>query len=496
MTATAREELPALPRTKIVATVGPSCCTPEGLLTLARAGVSVFRLNFSHGTHDDHGRSIDAIRAVEAEFRRPLAMMADLCGPKIRIDSFIGEVPIREGDRVRFSSTRHDPEGKLFRVSLEGLESSAAPGRMILVDDGLLRFRVERVTDGDAECVALNPGVLRPRKGVNLPGAPLSISAMTEKDHEDLAFALARGVDFVALSFVRRATDLQEARAAMQRAGRTVPLIAKVEMAEAVEHLGEVVAAADGVMVARGDLGVEIPMERLPAVQQRIINECNRVGKPVITATQMLNSMIANPSPTRAEVTDIFNAIQQGTDAVMLSGETAAGAYPVAAVEMMARVAREAEAAKGAPTNPTLPSDTTEDQAVAESVCAAAIGLSRDLRLDAIVCATMRGTTARRLARHRPLCPVLAFSTEPSTVHRLCLTWGVEPRLVRQIWQTEMDSGGDSAAIIWTSLDAARREGLLCEGQRVVIVAGLPLGTTGRTNFLHVLEINPEGGIF
>ncbi len=480
------------PRTRIVSTVGPSSSDPAVLRRLAGVGVSVFRLNFSHGTHEEHAQAIRDIRRVQEEIGRPVGILADLSGPKLRIGPVPnGAVELRQGDEFRLTSRPDISEERRASVTFDDIHNLVEPGRRILLDDGTVQMRVERIDGYDVVCTALQDSVLKSRKGLNLPGTHLPIPALTPKDRRDIEFALGAGVDFVALSFVRRTADLRDARNAMQAAGRMVPLIAKIEMAEALEVLREIVDYADGAMVARGDLGVEIPIEEVPAVQQRIIRLCNESGKPVITATQMLNSMIENPTPTRAEVTDVYNAIMQGTDAVMLSGETAAGRFPIESVSMMARIAREAE--QDMQWSRFLDDETERAVGVPESICSAAVHIAEDLKLDAILCASMTGSTARRIARYRPKCRILTYSTDRETVNRLCLIWGVQSRLGRSTWEAEEEAAGESAAIINVMLSAATKEGLIRPGMRVVVTGGLPLGLPGSTNFLHVVDVKDSG---
>lgn len=483
---------PPLPRTRLVCTMGPATKDPAVLKAIVEAGASVFRLNFSHGTHEEHARAIADIRAAALEARRPIGILADLSGPKLRV----GPVPdnavdLARGEQLRLTSDKGVCEPRRVSVNFDNLHRLVQPGRRILLDDGTVQLKADRIDGTDVVCTVLQDCTLKSRKGINLPGTHLPIPALTEKDRADLAFALAQGVDFVALSFVRRVHDLRDARAAMHACGREVPLIAKIEMAEALEVLDQIVANSDGAMVARGDLGVEIPIEELPAVQRRVINLCNESGKPVITATQMLNSMIENPMPTRAEVTDVYNAIAQGTDAVMLSGETAAGEFPVEAVQMMARIAREAE--KDMTWSRFLDDESEKTVGVAEAISSAAVHIAEDLRLDAIICASSTGSTAKRLARYRPKCRIIVYSTEQESVNRLCLCWGITARLGRETWDSE-EEGGQSAAIINVMLSAAKREGLVRPGQRVVVTGGLPLGLPGSTNFLHVVDIKDGDG--
>lgn len=479
-------------RTKIVATIGPASNTREMLTRLAQAGVTVFRLNFSHGSHPEHARMLGLIREVSTELGQPLAALADLCGPKLRL----GEVPggsvlVQANSVVTLTSQKTDTnDARRFSVNFADLHKLVVPGRLILLDDGTVRLVVEGIDGDDVLCRVVHESIIKSRKGINLPGTYIPIPALTEKDEDDLRFALKEGIDLVALSFVRSAADLQRAYDIMADVGVRVPLIAKIEKPEAVAVLDEILAHADGAMVARGDLGVEMPIEEMPSTQVRIIRRCNLLGKPVITATQMLNSMISSPSPTRAEVTDIYNAILCGTDAVMLSAETAAGSFPVESVEMMSKVAREAESDMAGSRELLWTPDAADRNAVGEAVCSAAVGLAVNVGLDAIVCATATGYTATRLSRYRPRCPIFAFSTSPNIHGLLSITWGVETRMMRELWGTDEETG-EMDAIVRASLSSALDSGLLRYGDRAVVVAGIPLRVPGNTNVLRVVTIDP-----
>jgi pyruvate kinase len=481
-------ENPVRSRTKIVATIGPTCSSPEVLRQLLIAGVSDFRLNFSHGTHEDHGVAIDAIRALSREYDVPIGILADMRGPKIRI----GDLPplgvaLKRGQRVTLTSDRNAGPDRVI-VSVEGLHKLIEPGRRVLIEDGLIHLVVVDVSGTDVICEARSEGVIYSRKGLNLPGTHLPIPALTEKDRVDLRFALGRGVDVVALSFVRDAKDLDDARTIIREAGSRAYLIAKIEQAEAVDSLDDILDAADGAMVARGDLGVEVEIEDVPLIQNRIIQGCNERGKPVITATQMLNSMITSPVPTRAEVTDIYNAIRYGTDAVMLSGETASGGFPVESVMMMSRVARAAERdmmwKRDLLWEPNAINPIEEGAAVAS----AAVSLAANLNLAAIVCATRTGKTAVRVARHRPKCPILAFSTDTRVQNNLCLVWGVEARAMQPMWGSTTE-GGETEAILANAMESALKHGLLKMGDRIAFICGLPWDVPGRTNTVRIYEV-------
>lgn len=479
-------------RTKIVATIGPASNSREMLRQLAEAGATVFRLNFSHGAHAEHARVLGLIRAVSIELGMPLVALADLCGPKLRLgDVPGGSVLVQANSMVTLTSHKTSPtDARRFSVNFSDLDKHVAPGRLILLDDGTVRLVVERIDGEDVLCRVVHESVIKSRKGINLPGTYLPIPALTEKDEADLRFVLKEGIDLVALSFVRSAADLQRAYDVMDDVGIRVPLVAKIEKPEAVAVLDEILMKADGAMVARGDLGVEMPIEEMPATQARIIRRCNELGKPVITATQMLNSMISAPSPTRAEVTDIYNAILCGTDSVMLSAETAAGSFPVESVQMMSKVAREAEDDMAGSRELLWTPDAADRNAVGEAVCSAAVGLAVNVGLDAIVVATATGHTALRLCRYRPRCPIYAFSTSIHIHGLLGIAWGVETRSMRELWGTEEETG-EMDAIVRAALSSALDNGLLRHGDRAVVVAGIPLRVPGNTNLLRVVTIDP-----
>jgi pyruvate kinase len=465
-------------RTKIVCTIGPATSSPEKLAALMQAGMDVARLNFSHGTRESHAKMIENIRQVSSSLALPVGILQDLPGPKTRtVGPFNGAVELREG--AKFILTTRDVPGSAEEVSvtLPTLPQDVRPGNAILLDDGKIELEVVKCGGQDVETVVVTGGMLSASKGINVPNVTLSVSSLTERDIDFLRFGLEVGVDLVALSFVRSVADVRTARAIIEQTDRHPLLIAKLEKHEAIDNLDEILTAVDGLMVARGDLGVEIPIEQVPLAQKKIIAAANHVGKPVITATQMLESMISNPRPTRAEVTDVANAIFDGTDAVMLSGETAAGEYPVQAVRMMDRIAREVE--------PELPyarmlqdkerdlEATTFDAISYDAVHAAA-------QLDAklIVAFTSSGTTARRVAKYRPSVPILAITPDRASWHRLTLSWGVTPFLVAQSESIEHMAAEAKMAALST--------GMARPGDRIVIVAGVPIGYPGRTNLLRV----------
>lgn len=465
-------------RAKIVATVGPASAGPEVLRELFLAGADVFRLNFSHGSHADHAARLAVLRELEAETGRPIGILADLQGPKLRVGRFAdGPVILQQGQAFRLDL---DPApGDAQRVNLPHPEIFAAlePGAELLLDDGKLRLRVERCDAASADTRVLVGGRLSERKGVNVPGVLLPISALTAKDRADLDAALALGVDWVALSFVQRPEDLAEARALI---GGRAGLIAKLEKPSAIERLDEVIAASDAVMVARGDLGVELPAERVPAIQKRIVRLCRRLGKPVIVATQMLESMIESPVPTRAEASDVATAIYDGADAVMLSAESAAGKYPVAAVAMMNRIIEGTEA--DPQYRQLIEASHTPAEAgradVAEAVCCAMRRTVALLQAAAIVCYTTSGHTSLRAARERPEAPILSLTPDLAVARRLALAWGVHSARIENL--------DDVERVTELAGQIARRDGFAQPGQIIVTIAGMPFGRSGTTNLMRI----------
>ncbi|WP_038048549.1 pyruvate kinase [Thermus caliditerrae] len=469
-------------RTKIVATLGPASSTKETIRALAEAGADVFRLNFSHGTPEDHQRRVALVREVEKELGKPLSLLQDLQGPKVRIGRFReGRVELKPGQT--FVLTRLPVEGDETRVALtyQGLPEDVSPGQVLLLDDGRIRLRVEGVEGGEIRTRVEVGGILSDSKGINVPGADLSIPALSEKDIQDLALGAELGVDWVAVSFVRTRDDLLLARHYLARYGSRARLMAKIEKPSAVQRFEEILEEADGIMVARGDLGVEMPLEEVPIVQKRLILRAIAAGKPVITATQMLESMVQNPSPTRAEASDVANAIFDGTDAVMLSAETAAGAYPVEAVAMMAKIARSVEAspefAQKLSVLRPAPTPTTQD-----AIAQAAEDIVEAVEAKAIVVFTATGSSARRIARTRPKVPILALTPSLEVVRQLALVWGVWPHLAPDPQDTD--------DMVRIALQKAKSCGLAQVGERVVIAAGVPFGVRGTTNLLRVERVS------
>mgnify|MGYP000019106287 CR=1 FL=1 len=472
-------------RTKIVATVGPATGDPDRIRALVEAGVDVMRFNFSHGTWEEHRRRIEAVRRASAELGRPVAVLQDLQGPKIRVGALVDHRPVvlEEGREVVITADSEGGTAQRLPTTYPELVREVHAGDRILLADGELELSVTAVGPGEVRARVVRGGVLEEHKGINVPGVALRAPALTEKDVEDLRFGLEVGVDFVALSFVRRAEDVVRARKLMEQLGRVVPIIAKLEKAEAVDHLEEIMEVSDGVMVARGDLGVELAPERVPTLQKHIIRRANELGIPVITATQMLESMVDHPRPTRAEASDVANAILDGTDAVMLSGETAVGKYPVEAVRMMDRIAVEVEA-----TSPQLYQPARQHDrrlGIAEAVAAAACRLSHDLRAKAIVVITRSGRTAQLVSKNRPAEPVVALTEEDSVARSLCLWWGVHPVV------TEFREDTD-AMLVQAEEELLRRK-LVEPGDVLVVTGSAPIIARGRTNFVKVHRVRRPG---
>ena len=463
-------------RTKLVCTLGPASQSPEVIRELLRAGMNVARINFSHGDLETHARTIATARQVAQEEGRLVAIMADLQGPKLRLGKLPAEgVVLTPGEEVRLTTAPFAP-GRLPVPHPEVL-ADLYEGQRVLLDDGQLELQVEGREDEEVRCRVVFGGRLTSHKGLNLPGAPLRISALTDKDRRDARFAVEQGVDLIALSFVRSAQDVMDLRDLLREWGAAdLPIVVKIEKAEAVANFDAILQVADAVMVARGDLGVETSPEEVPFHQKNIIHACNRVGKPVITATQMLQTMIENPTPTRAEASDVANAVLDGTDAVMLSGETAVGKYPVEAARTMVRICAGAESHLSL--ERFLYGLECAASSVTEAISRATVEIAAEVDARAILTATMSGTTARMVARHRPPVPIVAATPSPRTLMRLAPVWGVMPVLVPPFTNT------DEMVVLMER--AAVRAGVVREGDRVVLTAGVPFGGEGRTNMLQV----------
>ena len=467
---------------KIVATLGPASASPETVRSLFEAGADVFRLNLSHGTHDGHRRTMGILRDLERESRRPIGVLVDLQGPKLRLGAFAGgETALVEGTRFRVDLD--GGEGDATRASLPHPEIFAAlePGADILVDDGRVCLRVEHCGPDFAETSVINGGRLSDHKGVNLPNVELPIAALTAKDHRDLQFGLDIGADWIALSFVQRPEDVAEARRLI--AGRAA-IMAKIEKPAAIEHLDQIIELSDALMVARGDLGVELPPEDIPGLQKRIIRASRLAGRPVVVATQMLDSMIQAPAPTRAEASDVATAVYDGADAMMLSAETAAGAFPVESVAMMNRIIARVE--QDPLYRRIMDAEHPEPEATAaDAITAAARQVAGTMSAAAIVTYTTSGSTTLRAARERPTVPILSLTSALTTARRLALVWGVH-----SVPAPEIENFAD---MVDHACDAALAEGVAEPGAKLVITAGVPFGTPGATNVLRIAWVGTYG---
>jgi pyruvate kinase len=466
-------------RAKIVCTLGPVTSSPEMIEKLVNCGMNVARLNFSHGTHAEHAQRIKALRKISRKYGRPIAVLVDLQGPKIRTGEVFEGKPIRLRFGQRLVVTTRNIVGTTEAISttFRALPSSVHKGNRILLSDGQIALRVLSTNDREVTCQVENGGELKAHQGINLPGVKLKIPALTRKDSEDLAFAVKAGADYIALSFVRTAADVRTAKSSIQRLEGNIPLIAKLEKPEAIENLDEILSVADGVMVARGDLGAEMSLEKVPVIQKQIISRARDALIPVITATQMLDSMQQNPRPTRAEASDVANAVFDGTDALMLSGETAAGKYPLEAVSMMDRIICEAEASIKDQPRPVRFSEMHIGEAIAEAICHAA----EELHMKALVVFTETGFSARLISKYRPRAPIVAFSPLRGTRRRMGLYWGVTQRPVRKIRDIETLIGIAEARL--------RAEGLVKRGDIVGLVAGTPIGNAGTTNLIRLFRV-------
>ena len=471
-------------KTKIVCTLGPASQSEETLTKLIENGLNVCRFNFSHGSHEEHKERMDIVKKVRDELKKPVAILLDTKGPEIRTGNFADpEVFLEEGSK--FIITMADVIGnkEMCTVSYKGLAEDVVEGDIILIDDGLVGLKVENVVGEEIHCVVENSGIVKNHKGVNVPGVKINLPALTPKDISDIEFGITQGIDFIAASFVRKASDVLAIREVLENNNATdIQIISKIENQEGVDNLDEILQVSDGLMVARGDLGVEIPTEEMPIVQKEMIKKCNELGKPVITATQMLDSMIRNPRPTRAEVTDVANAIYDGTDASMLSGETAAGKYPVEAVKVMAAIAKRIEETLDYDT--ILRSKGLNNTNVTDAISYATCTTAKSLTASGIVTSTSSGYTARMVSKFRPKTPIIAATPNERTSRQLSLSWGVYTVMCEQAENTD--------DLIDNSIEASKNEGYIHEGELVVITTGVPTGVSGTTNLIKVQVISEE----
>lgn len=473
-------------RTKIVCTLGPSSNTLEGIEKLYLAGMNVVRINFSHGSHEDHKRTIGYVREVAKKHQYSLPVLMDLQGPKIRVGTMKdGGQFVETGSTVKLTTEDVEGSNEIVPIDYPNLAQDAVVGNQILIDDGLLELKITEKNGSDIHAKVIVGGVLKSRKGVNLPDVDISMASLTEKDKEDLDFGLDVGVDFVAMSFVRSARDVQDVISRIRAKGSNAAIIAKIEKPEAVEVIDEIIEEADGIMVARGDLGIEIPSEQVPLVQKKIIERCRMAGKPVITATQMLDSMINNPRATRAESSDVANAVVDGTDAVMLSGETAAGKYPVEAVKTMAKIITSVEQnANSIYYSLKYRKPDWKEKQVIESLAYSCVTIADNVDAKAISTITHSGNTARRIAKFRPKVPVVAFTESRIVRRQLNLVWGVSSVRLDEIFDTDMS--------VKMMEDYLLENGLVEDNDRVIIATGIPLAKRGRTNMIKVSTIKDQ----
>jgi pyruvate kinase len=460
---------------KIIATVGPACSTEAVLAKLFEAGADVFRLNFSHGSHEDHKARFDVIRALETKHGRPIGILLDLQGPKLRVGEFKGgRIELAPGAKFRLDLNPDWGDGRRAPLPHPEVFRALAAGTDLLLDDGRVRLRVDECGADFAETTVVVGGEISDHKGLNVPSAVLELSPLTRKDIEDLNYGLELGVDWVALSFVQRAEDVAEARKLI--AGRAA-IMTKLEKPAAIEHLDEIVALSDALMVARGDLGVELPPEDVPGIQKRIIRACRQAGRPVVVATQMLDSMVHSPTPTRAEASDVATAVYDGADAVMLSAETAVGEYPAEAIAMMDRIIYRVE--RDPLYRRIMQAEHHDPEATsADAITAAARQVAKTISAAAIVTFSSTGSTTLRCARERPGVPIIGLTPRPDTARRLALAWGVH--------SVQIDDLHSFSEMVTKAVAAASREGFAKPGQRVVITAGVPFGTPGATNILRI----------
>lgn len=472
-------------KTKIVATIGPASDSKEVVTKLVEAGLDVARLNLSHGDYEEHSRKIEIIREVEDDTGKTIGIMLDTRGPEVRTGPLEDnkEIFLYTGDELVLTTDEVMGNKERISVSYKELTKDVKEGSRILIDDGLLELQVLAVNGNDIRCKVLNGGLLGSYKGVNIPGVSLNLPALTKRDKEFIHFGIKMGINFIAASFVRKAQDIIAIRAFLDNEGAEgIYIIAKIENQEGVDNIDEILEVADGIMIARGDLGVEIPPEKVPVIQKRLIRKCNEAGKPVITATQMLNSMIGNPRPTRAEASDVANAILDGTDAIMLSGESAIGKYPVEAVKTMDRIAREIESS--AFYQETMFSTTQKNRAkvstITESISSATCKIAMEIGARCIISATTSGSTARMVSKFRPNIPIIAVTHDKYVKHYLTVCWGIHPIQLAV-------RGRTTDELINNSIKAARRYGLVKPGDRVVITAGTQ--SAGTTNLIEVIDV-------
>lgn len=467
-------------KTKIICTLGPSTDQPGILEELIASGMNVARFNFSHGNHEEQRERFTALKRARNKAKLPVAALLDTKGPEIRLKSFKeGKVQLHKGDTFTLTTREVEGDEHMVSITYTNLVNDVKAGNMILLDDGLIGLNVKEVTETDIICEVLNSGPVSDRKGVNVPDVSLTMPYISEKDHADILFGIKMGFDFVAASFTRTADDILEIRKILESEGcDTIRIIAKIENKEGVDHIDEILKVADGIMIARGDMGVEIPLEDVPAIQKKLIKKCTNAGKVSITATQMLDSMMTHPRPTRAEATDVANAIYDGTSAIMLSGETAAGKYPVETLQTMARIAVHTERDIDYVNRFNHRTTNNEDHNITEAISYATCSIAHDVHAKAIVTVTKSGGTAHMIAKYRPCCPIIGCATHPHVCRQLNLCWGIIPI------QTKEEQ--DTFELFEHSLEEAVESGYLQSGDITVITAGVPLGMSGTTDLINV----------
>lgn len=469
-------------KTKIICTLGPST-DKEGILEkLVKEGMNVARFNFSHGSHEEQKGRLDQLKEIRTRLNKPIAALLDTKGPEIRIRDFVdGKITLEEGQEFTLTSDEVEGTQQIVSVTYKDLYKDVKPGDSILIDDGLIGLEVQQIIGHDIHCTVKNGGVVSNRKGVNLPGVEVNMPFISPKDREDILFGIQEGFDFIAASFTRTAADVKEIRDILEsNGGHGIKIIAKIENQQGVDNIDSIIEAADGIMIARGDMGVEIPLEDVPVIQKAIITKVYNAGKQVITATQMLDSMMKNPRPTRAETTDVANAIYQGTSAIMLSGETAAGKYPVEALRTMVKIACRTE--NDVPYNQQFSVRAKDDStnvttAISHATCMTAI----DLGAKAIIAVTRSGVTARMVSKYRPGCLIIGCSPDERTCRQLNMSWGVEPIHMKEEYSMEI--------LLLHATEAAERYGYVEEGDTVVLTVGVPLGRSGNTNLLKATVV-------
>ena len=470
-------------KTKIVCTMGPNTNDKNIMLELAKNGMDVARFNFSHGDYAEHQSRLEILKEVRKELDRPVAALLDTKGPEIRTGVLKDgkKVSLKEGQTFTLTTREIIGDETITHINYSGLNEDVAAGNKILIDDGLIELEVEKVEGTEIVCTVINGGELGEKKGVNVPNVKIKLPALTEKDKEDIRFGIKQGFDFIAASFVRTADCIREIKSMLDSEGSAIKVIAKIENAEGIDNLDEIIAVADGIMVARGDMGVEIPAQEVPHIQKEIIRKCNAAYKPVITATQMLDSMMENPRPTRAEITDVANAIYDGTSAIMLSGETAAGKYPVETVKTMNAIALRTEADINHAKRMAMQSSGRGRLSVAAATAHAACTTAQEIGADAIITVSQSGTTARLVSRFHPGTPIIACLLSRQVQRQMALYWGVEPIMMPYVNSTD--------ELVSHAVESAEAAGLVRQGDLVVVTAGVPVGISGTTNMIRVQQV-------